>query len=157
MAFEFNLKLFFVKIIIIFFYIIESEVIASTKLDCQEKAFYINDVISDAKHQDLTKAKLQAEEKGRLLAFNKLLNRLTLRKQIKETYKIDLNKMINFIKINNEANSTNRFVASFDFCFNRDQVVNFFKKENLNFAEVFSLPISIFPIYVGPSGYIFLD
>ena len=157
MAFEFNLKLFFVKIIIIFFYIIQSEVIASTKLDCQEKAFYINDVISDAKHQDLTKAKLQAEEKGRLLAFNKLLNRLTLRKQIKETYKIDLNKMINFIKINNEANSTNRFVASFDFCFNRNQVVNFFKKENLNFAEVFSLPISIFPIYEGPSGYIFLD
>ena len=157
MAFEFNLKLFFVKIIIIFFYIIQSEVIASTKLDCQEKAFYINDVISDAKHQDLTKAKLQAEEKGRLVAFNKLLNRLTLRKQIKETYKIDINKMINFIKINNEANSTNRFVASFDFCFNRDQVVNFFKKENLNFAEVFSLPISIFPIYEGPSGYIFLD
>ena len=157
MAFEFNLKLFFVKIIIIFFYIIQSEVIASTKLDCQEKAFYINDVISDAKHQDLTKAKLQAEEKGRLVAFNKLLNRLTLRKQIKETYKIDLNKMINFIKINNEANSTNRFVASFDFCFNRNQVVNFFKKENLNFAEVFSLPISIFPIYEGPSGYIFLD
>ena len=157
MAFEFNLKLFFVKIIIIFFYIIQSEVIASTKLDCQEKAFYINDVISDAKHQDLTKAKLQAEEKGRLVAFNKLLNRLTLRKQIKETYKIDLNKMINFIKINNEANSTNRFVASFDFCFNRDQVVNFFKEENLNFAEVFSLPISIFPIYEGPSGYIFLD
>ena len=157
MAFEFNLKLFFVKIIIIFFYIIQFEVIASTKLDCQEKAFYINDVISDAKHQDLTKAKLQAEEKGRLVAFNKLLNRLTLRKQIKETYKIDLNKMINFIKINNEANSTNRFVASFDFCFNRDQVVNFFKEENLNFAEVFSLPISIFPIYEGPSGYIFLD
>ena len=157
MAFEFNLKLFFVKIIIIFFYIIQSEVIASTKLDCQEKAFYINDVISDAKHQDLTKAKLQAEEKGRLVAFNKLLNRLTLRKQIKETYKIDLNIMINFIKINNEANSTNRFVASFDFCFNRNQVVNFFKKENLNFAEVFSLPISIFPIYEGPSGYIFLD
>ena len=157
MAFEFNLKLFFVKIIIIFFYIIQFEVIASTKLDCQEKAFYINDVISDAKHQDLTKAKLQAEEKGRLVAFNKLLNRLTLRKQIKETYKIDLNKMINFIKINNEANSTNRFVASFDFCFNRDEVVNFFKKENLNFAEVFSLPISIFPIYEGPSGYVFLD
>ena len=157
MAFEFNLKLFFVKIIIIFFYIIQFEVIASTKLDCQEKAFYINDVISDAKHQDLTKAKLQAEEKGRLVAFNQLLNRLTLRKQIKETYKIDLNKMINFIKINNEANSTNRFVASFDFCFNRDEVVKFFKKENLNFAEVFSLPISIFPIYEGPSGYVFLD
>ena len=102
MAFEFNLKLFFVKIIIIFFYIIQFEVIASTKLDCQEKAFYINDVISEAKDKNLTKAKSKAEEKGRLIAFNQLLNRLTLRKQIKETYKIDLNKMINFIKINNE-------------------------------------------------------
>ena len=158
MIFEFNLKLFFVNIIFILFIVqFQFEVIASSKLDCKEKAFYVNDVISDAKDKDLTKAKLKAEEKGRLIAFNQLLNRLTLRKQIKDLYKIDLSKMINFIKINNEANSTNRFVGSFDFCFNRDEVVKFFKKENLNFAEVFSLPISIFPIYEGPSGYIFLD
>ena len=157
MIFEFNLKLFFVKIIFLFLFIFQFEVIASSKLDCKEKAFYVNNVISDAKHQDLTKAKSKAEEKGRLIAFNQLLNRLTLRKQIKDSYKIDLNKMINFIKINNEANSTNRFLGSFDFCFNRDEVVKFFKKENLNFAEVFSLPISIFPIYEGPSGYVFLD
>ena len=157
MIFEFNLKLFFINIILIFFLIIQFEANASSKLDCKEKAFYVNDVISDAKDKDLTKAKLKAEEKGRLIAFNQLLNRLTLRKQIKDSYKIDLNKMINFLKINNEANSTNRFVGSFDFCFNREEVVTFFKKENLNFAEVFSLPISIFPIYEGPSGYVFLD
>ena len=157
MILRFNLKVFFINIILVFLFIIQFEVIASTKLDCKEKAFYVNDIISEAKDKDLTKAKSKAEEKGRLIAFNQLLNRLTLRKQIKETYKIDLNKMINFIKINNEANSTNRFVASFDFCFNRDEVVKFFKKENLNFAEVFSLPISIFPIYEGPSGYVFLD
>ncbi len=157
MIFEFNLKLFFVKIICIFFLIYQFEVIASSKLDCKEKAFYVNNVISDAKHKNLTIAKSKAEEKGRLIAFNQLLNRLTLRNKIKDSYKIDLNKMINFIKINNEANSTNRFVGSFDFCFNRDEVVKFFKRENLNFAEVFSLPISIFPIYVGPSGHVFLD
>ena len=157
MIFEFNLKLFFVKIIVLFLFIFQFEVIASSKLDCKEKAFYINNVISEAMHQNLTIAKSKAEEKGRIIAFNQLLNRLTLRKQIKDSYKIDLNKMINFIKINNEANSTNRFLGSFDFCFNRDEVVKFFKKENLNFAEVFSLPISIFPIYEGPSGYVFLD
>ena len=157
MTLRFNLKFFFINIILVFLFIIQFEVIASTKLDCKEKAFYVNDIISEAKDKDLTKAKSKAEEKGRLIAFNQLLNRLTLRKQIKDSYKIDLNKMINFIKINNEANSTNRFVGSFDFCFNRDEVVNFFKKENLNFAEVFSLPISIFPIYEGPSGYVFLD
>ena len=157
MIFEFNLKLFFVKLIFLFLFIFQFEVIASSKFDCKEKAFYVNNVISDAEHEDLTKAKSKAEEKGRLIAFNQLLNRLTLRKQIKDSYKIDLNKMINFIKINNEANSTNQFLGSFDFCFNRDEVVKFFKKENLNFAEVFSLPISIFPIYEGPSGYVFLD
>ena len=155
MIFEFNLKLFFVKLIFLFLFIFQFEVLASSKLDCKEKAFYVNNVISDAEHEDLTKAKSKAEEKGRLIAFNQLLNRLALRKQIKDSYKIDLNKMINFIKINNEANSTNRFLGSFDFCFNRDEVVKFFKKENLNFAEVFSLPISIFPIYEGPSGHVF--
>ena len=157
MTFQFNLKFLFIKIILFFLLIFQCKVFASSKLDCKEKAFYINDVISEAKNKDLTKAKLKAEEKGRLIAFNQLLNRLTLRKQIKKSYKIDLNKMINFIKINSEAFSTSRFVGSFDFCFNREEVVNFFKKENLNFAEVFSLPISIFPIYEGPSGYVFLD
>ena len=157
MVFEFNLKIFFTSIILIFFCIVQFEVIASSKLDCKEKAFYINDIISEAEHKDLTKAKSNAEEKGRLKAFNQLLNRLASREQIKDSYKIDLNKMINFIKINSEANSIDRFVGSFDFCFNRDEVVKFFKKENLNFAEVFSLPISIFPIYEGPSGHVFLD
>merc|ERR1712023_289053 len=157
MIIEFNLKLFFVKLIFLFLFIFQFKVIASSKFDCKEKAFYVNNVISDAEHEDLTKAKSKAEEKGRLIAFNQLLNRLSLRKQIKDSYKIDLNKMINFIKINDEANRTNRFLGSFDFCFNRDEVIKFFKNENLNFAEVFSLPISIFPIYDGPSGYIFLD
>ena len=44
--------------------------------------------MSDAKHKDLTKAKSKAEEKGRLIAFNQLLNRLTLRKQIKNCIKL---------------------------------------------------------------------
>jgi len=34
---------------LIFLFIIQYEVIASTKLDCKEKAFYVNDIISDAK------------------------------------------------------------------------------------------------------------
>ena len=74
MAFEFNLKLFLVKIILIFVFIIQFKVFASSKLDCNEKAFYVKDVMSDAKHKDLTIAKLKAEEKGRLIAFNQLLN-----------------------------------------------------------------------------------
>ena len=94
MIFEFNLKLFFVKIIFLFLFIFQSEVIASSKLDCKEKAFYINNVISDAKHQNLTKAKSKAEEKGRIIAFNQLLNRLTLRKQIKGKNEAELTVII---------------------------------------------------------------
>jgi len=58
MIFEFNLKFFFVKIIFLSLFIFQSEVIASSKLDCKEKAFYVNNVISDAKHKNLTKAKM---------------------------------------------------------------------------------------------------
>ena len=72
MIFEFNLKLFFVKLIFISIFIIQFEVIASSKVDCKEKAFYVNNVISDAKHKDLTKAKSKAEEKGRLIALQLL-------------------------------------------------------------------------------------
>ena len=61
MIFEFNLKLFFVNIFFIFLFIFQFEVIASSKLDCKEKAFYVNNVISDAKHEDLTKAKTNAK------------------------------------------------------------------------------------------------
>ena len=60
MIFEFNLKLFFVKLIFLFLVIFQFEVLASSKLDCKEKAFYVNNVISDAEHKDLTKAKSKA-------------------------------------------------------------------------------------------------
>ncbi len=155
MIFKSKLKIFFIKFIFIF--IFDHQVFASLKQDCKHKAFYVKDILSDAQDQDLTKAKTKAEEKGRYKAFNKLLNRLALRSKIKDTYKVDLNRMISFIQVNKEANSINRFVGSFDFCFNRDEVLIFFKEQNLNFAEVFSLPISIFPIYVGPNGYVFFD
>ena len=67
MILRFNLKVLFINIILIFLFIIQYEVIASTKLDCKEKAFYVNDIISEAKDKDLTKAKLLAEEKYELL------------------------------------------------------------------------------------------
>ena len=52
------------------------------------------------------------------------------------------------MKINEEANSINSFEV-FDFFFN---ILRFFKNNKLNFAEVYSLPISVFPIYAHLKG-----
>ena len=72
MLFQFNLKFIFIKVILFFLLIFQFKVFASSKLDCKEKAFYIREVISEAKDVDLTKAKSKAEEKGRIFRFHQI-------------------------------------------------------------------------------------
>ena len=136
MIFEFNLKLFFVKLIFLFLFIFQFDVIASSKLDCKEKAFYVNNVISDAKHQDLTKAKSKAEEKGRLIAFNQLLNRLTIRKQIKDSYKIDYQATLNSLNAAKAAGASN-FVLLSAYCVRKPLLQFQNAKLKVNESELF--------------------
>jgi len=149
------------KTFLIFFTLITFSVIRfsfSTEIkDCINDAFYITNIKSDVTSDNISKAKSLAENEARSKAFLRLLKRLSLTKKKNIKFNLDIKNLINFIKINEEANSLKRFVGSFDVCFNRKAVVNFFQSNNLLHAEVYSFPISILPIYGSPRGYVFYD
>lgn len=153
----YNFKLFYFFILILSNLIFWNVYAENARIDCKNPVYYVKNIKSNAIDKNLNDAKLKAEEIGRSKAFSKLLNRLVLRDNIKKQYKIELKKIISFMKINEEANSINSFEGSFDFCFNREEVISFFKNNKLNFAEVYSLPISVFPIYASPKGFVFYD
>ena len=150
----------FIKLIIFIFF----NIIFFTQLsfssdfkDCNHKAFYVKNIRADVTSDSIIKAKLLAEKQALHSALITLIKRLTLKKKNNIKFKIELRNLINFIKINNEANSTNRFIASFDICFNRKAIIKLFKSYDLSYAEVYSLPISVLPIFGSPRGYVVFD
>ena len=150
----------FIKLIIFIFF----NIIFFTQLsfssdfkDCNHKAFYVKNIRTDVTSDSIIKAKLLAEKQALHSGLITLIKRLTLKKKNNIKFKIELRNLINFIKINNEANSTNRFIASFDICFNRKAIIKLFKSYDLSYAEVYSLPISVLPIFGSPRGYVVFD
>ena len=71
--------------------------------------------------------------------------------------KIDISSLVDYLKINKEANSDKRYLANFDICFNRNLVINFFRKNKLQYAETYRQPIAVLPIFKGPRGFVLWD
>ena len=71
--------------------------------------------------------------------------------------KFDISSLVDYLKINKEANSDKRYLADFDICFNRNLVINFFRKNKLQYAETYREPISVLPIFKGPRGFVVWD
>lgn len=148
------------KIIIIFIFeiiLIDTNAIASIINDCSNSSFYIQNIKVDITKKNLLEARSVAEKKAKNIALSRLLSRLTLNNSIisPESYKeFD---MIEYLKINSEANSNKRYKADFDICFNRESVISFFLKNKLQYAETYRKPISVLPIYRGPRGFILWD
>ena len=71
--------------------------------------------------------------------------------------KIDISSLVDYLKINKEANSDKRYLANFDICFNRNLVINFFRKNKLQYAETYREPIAVLPIFKGPRGFVLWD
>ena len=150
----------YLKIIVLIItkvYFITSISFASIKGDCFNSSFYIKNINVDLTKESINQARFLAEQKARLIGFNRLLNRLIINNK-KFNIKTDsILQLVDYIKINEEANSDKRYLADFDICFNRDLVINFFRKNKLQYAETYREPISILPIFKGPRGFILFD
>ena len=151
-----SFKLFLIIFILMALYVFKFSFSSDFK-DCSNKSFYITNIKSDITSDNISRAKSLAENQARSKAFTRLLQRLSVRQKKKIKFDLDIKNLIDFIKINQEANSLKRFVGIFDVCFNRKAVINFFQSNNLAHAEVYSFPISILPIYGSPRGYVFYD
>ena len=120
------------KIIIIFIFeiiIIDTNAIASIIDDCRNSSFFIQNIKVDITKKNLLEARSVAEKKAKNIALSRLLSRLTLNNSIITPESYNEFDMVEYLKINSEANSNKRYKADFDICFNRESVINFFFKK----------------------------
>ena len=149
------LKTILTLILKLFFFV--STPFASTNEDCQNSSFYVRNINVDLTKASINEARFQAENKAKLLGIERLINRLILDNNNVKFKKNEISTLVDYLKINNEANSDKRYLANFDICFNRNLVINFFRKNKLKYSETYREPISILPIFKGPRGFVMWD
>ena len=148
-------KINFLIILKVFF--ISSNLLASVDQDCLNSSFYIKNISVDLTKESINEARYQAEQKSKLIGFKRLTNRLMIKNEELNFNKIDISSLVDYLKINKEANSDKRYLANFDICFNRNLVINFFRKNKLQYAETYREPIAVLPIFKGPRGFVLWD
>ena len=150
-----KLNLFFLIFIKIFYF--TSLSFGSSNDDCRSSSFYIKNINVDLTNSSIMKARSEAELKAKLVGFKRLIKRLTIRdKQIKINNS-EISQLVNYLKINKEANSDKRYKANFDICFKRISVIDFFRKKKIMYSETFRETIAVLPIFKGLRGVIIWD
>ena len=154
--------MFFGHFFIVFFMIIKICVLTSISLaspdqDCSNSSFYITKINVDLTKESINEARSQAEYEAKLIGFNRLIKRLIIENKNLNFNEIEISSLVDFLKINKEANSDKRYLANFDICFNRNLVINFFRKNKLQYSETYREPIAILPVYKGPRGFVLWD
>ena len=149
-----HLKIIFLIILKINFF--SSITLAFIDQDCLN-SFYIKNISVDLTNDSINEARSQAEYKAKLNGFKRLANRLIIEDKTIRFDKKEIPSLIDYIKINKEANSDKRYLANFDICFNRNLVINFFKNNKLQYAETYREPIAVLPIFKGPRGFVLWD
>ncbi len=144
-------------IIIIKICLISSTLLASVYQDCLNSSFYIKNISVDITKESINEARSQAEQKAKLIGFKRLANRLIIKNRDFNFNTIDIFSLVDYLKINKEANSDKRYLANFDICFNRNLVIKFFRKNKFQYAETYREPIAVLPIFKGPRGYVLWD
>ena len=150
-----HLKIIFLIILKINFF--SSITLAFTDEDCLNSSFYIKNISVDLTNDSINEARSQAEYKAKLNGFKRLANRLIIEDKTIKFDKKEISSLIDYLKINTEANSDKRYLANFDICFNRNLVINFFRNNKLQYAETYREPIAVLPIFKGPRGFVLWD
>ena len=130
---------------------------ASNNDDCRNSSYYVKNIKVDLTKKSIVEARKLAEDKAKLFGLKKLVNKLTLRNKKIKFKNFEVLQLVDYLKINSEANSNTRYVANFDICFNRKLIIEYFHKNKIQYAETYRKPISILPVFKGPRGVIIWD
>ena len=150
-----SFKIIFFMIFKTFF--VSSTLLASIEQDCLNSSFYIKNIGVDLTKESINEARSEAEQKAKLIGFKRLINRLIIKNKTLKIDKTKISTLVDYLKINKEANSDKRYLANFDICFNRNLVISFFRKNKFQYAETYREPIAVLPVFKGPRGIVSWD
>ena len=105
-------------------------------------------------------ARNQALEDGQIRAFNILLKRLVMSRDLRSLAEIEVENIDEFIRdftVDNEKNSPIRYIADLSFRFKARRVRSLLRDLGIQFAETPSKPILILPVYEVAAAKILFD
>ena len=123
------------------------------EIDGCEKTWLIKNLTIDEINENPSSAKNTAERKVLRLAFEKLIEKIIINPlKYKETIltKVkyeEIESMLDFKLVKSEKTLSNRYIATFSFCFLKEKVTQFLSEHNLAWSELQSRPIIVFPVW----------
>ena len=112
--------------------------------------YEVDGVAVDVTAQTAAAARDSAVADGHRKAFRRLLERLTLRADRDRLPDLSTERIAGYVKdfsVAHEKSSATRYLASLDFRFKRDDVRRLLMDKGLPFAETFSKPVLVLPVY----------
>ena len=98
-------------------------------------------------------AKKNAEKKVSRLALQKLVSRVVVNSSIVKNDFFnnlsddEIDGLIDYRLVKDEKILANRYIGSFDFCFLNEKVTKLFFKNQVQWSELYSRPIIVFPVW----------
>lgn len=112
--------------------------------------FEVRNVNVDITDESATLARKKALGEGANIAFQKLLQRLTLIRDRDRLPRLDPSEISGFVRdfgVADEKTASKRYLARLSYRFRRDEIRKLLNDFNLPFAETQSKPVLILPVY----------
>ena len=112
--------------------------------------FEVRNVVIDVTDESASLARKKALTLASSIAFQRLLERLTLIKDRERLPRLDQDEIAGFVisfDVADEKTASKRYLAKLSYKFKRDDVRNLLKDFNLQFAETLSKPVLVLPVY----------
>lgn len=124
--------------------------LAIPAVQASEEVFEVRNVAVDVTDESATQARSKALQEGSRLAFQRLLQRLTLLRDRDRLPRLDQQEIASLVRdfaVSDEKTASKRYLAKLSYRFRRQEVRNLLKDFNLQFAETKSKPVLILPVY----------
>ena len=112
--------------------------------------FEVRNVIVDVTDESASSARKKALTRASSIAFQRLLERLTLvedRERLPRLDQDEISSFVNSFDVADEKTASKRYLAKLSYKFKRTDVRNLLKDFNLQFAETLSKPVLVLPVY----------
>jgi hypothetical protein len=132
------------------FAILLSGIFCQAKTALGADAFEIKGIFVDVTAENVTAARKQAMREGEERAFKILLKRLTLKADYDFLPFLEPTERAQYVKdfsVSGEKTSAVRYLGTLSYHFKDDAIRNLLKSRNLAFAETFSKPVLVIPLY----------
>ena len=112
--------------------------------------FEVRNVVVDVTDDSASLARKKALRQGADIAFQRLLERLTLMRDHQRLPRLGQEEIASFVRsfdVADEKTASKRYLAKLSYRFKRDDIRKLLKDYNFQFAETLSKPVLILPVF----------